>query len=87
MSGDRVIVRGFRGKARICRVVNVSGETAQLTDNEGFDAISKGEDTEKIVTFRLADLFVDDGTVRNDTVPRWEGLKPYSAKILHKVSN
>lgn len=87
MRGDTVIVRGFRGVARRLRVVSVDNSVIQLTDNEGLNAIERGEETEKIVTFRLSDAFRDDGTVKNGTRPRWETLETYSAKVLHSLHN
>ncbi len=83
MRGERVLVRGYRGEGRICRVLDVREDVVQLTDDEGFDCISKGEQTEKIVLFRLTDVFVDDGSVKSGSFPRWNDCIPYSAKVLH----
>ena len=83
MRGDRVLVRGFRDEARVCRVLGVSGDTVQLTDDEGFTSLERGEYTEKIVTFLLSDTFLYDQTVKNGSFPRWERLKPYTRKVLH----
>lgn len=83
MRGDRVIVRGYRGKARICRLIEINGDVAQLTDDEGFAVIDQDEEKAKVVLFRVDDLFVDDGTVADDTIPDYQGLVPYAENVLH----
>lgn len=83
MRGDRVLVRGFKGEGRICRVLDIHNGVAQLTDEEGFKSIQNGEDAAKTVLFRITDVFVYDGTVKDRSFPRWEGCLPYTETVLH----
>ncbi len=78
MAGDRVVVRGFRGEARILRLLRVHGGVAQLTDEEGFGATQQGEAPPRVVMFRLSDVFLDDGTIAHRSFPAWEKAVPYA---------
>ncbi len=43
MSGDTVIVRGFRGEPFLARVCSATPEIAYVTGNDNYDRFSKGE--------------------------------------------
>lgn len=82
MRGDRVLVRGYKGEARVCRVLAIRDGIVELTDDKGLESINAGEQAPTVL-FRSADVFVDDGTTSNGSFPRWEGRQTYSEKVLH----
>jgi hypothetical protein len=82
MQGIQVLVRGFRDLARVCRVVTLHDSTVQLTDEQGFNEIQQWGCTERIVTFRLSDVFAYDKTVKNEDCPDWSRLTPVTEILV-----
>ena len=78
MRGQKVLVRGYRGVAKTCRIVSIRNEYAQLTDEYGFNVISSGGETDRIVTFPLSDLFAANESVEDGSSPDWNKLAQFS---------
>jgi hypothetical protein len=81
MRGDRVLARAFGNEARIVRVLQIDGDTAIITDDEGLNRLNSGEYAAKMTLFPLADLFVYDETVDTGQRPDWSRLTPLTTLL------
>ena len=81
MTVKRILARSFGNVSRTFWLVSVSGKTAYITDDKGFNEIQDTGWTDSKTAFLIDNIFVYDETVKHGSRPDWSRLTPLRASL------
>jgi hypothetical protein len=73
--GDRVLIRAFGGQALVRRFWEAGARVVYVTDEEGFQAVSSGELTNRVIGFPWEDVFEFRSGLSDGTAVDWAAEK------------